>query len=1320
MSRWFRCIGYLRFFALFALFTSSIVMAQVGPGSRITAPINDQVRVTLKGNTSPLARARYDQGPVPDSFPAERMFLILQRSPEREAALRRFIQDAHTPGSPSFHRWLTPEEFGELYGPEDSEVAAVAGWLQTHGFSVARVTKGKTAIEFSGSAGQVREAFHMEIHAYLINGELHHANSSDPQIPAALAPVIAGVTPMNDFRPKSYMEVLGEATYNPKTHQVTPQWTTASDVFALAPGDFAVQYDLNTLYAAATNGTGVTIGIIGASDVDPTVVANYRSLFGLAPINLNAVIDGTDPGEGNWATGESYLDVEVSGAVAPGATINLYTAADTSVQSGLLLAAQRSVDDDQASVLSTSYGTCEQELGSAGNQFWAALWEQAAAQGQTSFVSAGDSGSAGCDDFDIPQPSQYGLAVSGFSSTPWNISVGGTDFFYSSYNSGAGTQQTQVSTYWNLSPTTTPATSLLQPIPEQPWDRAFGLNLYDGGVYDPGASGATIVGGSGGASSCTSGVDASDGSFASCTGGYTKPAWQSGKGVQADRARDIPDVSLFAADGENDSFYPVCWGLDDCVPLSGGNMIVGAVGGTSASSPEMAGIMALINQKFGRQGQANYILYPLATQYPQVFHDIAIGSNNVPCDTGTPNCTVSALNDNTKGDLTLGHYYATAGYDEATGLGSVDANLLLKYWNSLSFKSSSTTLSLSQTSFTHGTPVHANVIVSGNGGTPSGDVGLSTTASPALNTGLGELTLQDGSASTTLDNLPGGQYQLTANYTGDTIFAPSNSTVSLDVAPENSTISLAGNYWNSSSNSFMPLSAGGSYPYGTYFAMDAQPIGVNAPQGGNDGIATGTVSFTDAATTGTVNSGAVNILVNGIAEWQSSVALPVGTNHVSASYSGDPSFNASTTRTPLTFTVSKAQTYSFLDAKPSPIALGSATTLTMNVGAPFSGPPCGDGACTFAFPLIAPPTGTVTFSFGTTVLGTVAVVSVAGAGTTDASVNLNNVTSLPLGTDIITAAYSGDANYNSATASFNVVVEQPATLSASANPSSVNQAEFTEITATVSGANGLPIPTGTVNFFAVGPGSDWTDTETLTSGSATSHAVQGGFFPPGNVPVTVSYYGDSTYGPAAINVSFTVTPGNVPPFSLSGSPVSVAPGATTGNVSSLTVAPEGGFTGAVYLSCALTNYPNGAEYLPTCNIPTFINISGTTAATASMTVNSTAPASNGTLPVWQKWHLPGHPSLLGTCTGAMISVLFVLWILAYRRDWRRRSFSFLFIVAVLCGLAACGGGGSEVGGGGGGATNPGTTPGTYMFTVSGSLTANGTTQAQTTVTVTIQ
>lgn len=100
----------------------------------------------------------------------------------------------------------------------------------------------------------------------------------------------------------------------------------------------------------------------------------------------------------------------------------------------------------------------------------------------------------------------------------------------------------------------------------------------------------------------------------------------------------------------------------------------------------------------------------------------------MPCVSGSPSRTLSTVNDNTKGLFALG-YYAGAGYDQATGLGSVDANRLVQYWNSLSFASSSTSLNLSETTFTQGTPINVNVSVTGSGGTPSGDVGLLTTQS---------------------------------------------------------------------------------------------------------------------------------------------------------------------------------------------------------------------------------------------------------------------------------------------------------------------------------------------------------------------------------------------------------------------------------------------------------------------------------------------------------------------------------------------------------------------------------------------------------------
>ena len=1291
---------------LFAVLAGNPALAQSTPSARISQPIDEQQRVTLKGNVYPLAQARYDQGAVSDTFPAERMLLLLRRSPEKETALRQFLQDVHTPGSPSYHQWLTPDEFGKAYGPEDTDVSAVIAWLQSHSFSVASASKGKTTIEFSGNAGQVRDAFYTEIHTYRIKGVEHHANNRDPQIPAALAAVVAGITPMNDFRPKSNAEVLGQARYDARTHQVTPEWTTyglPTPSLAVAPGDFAVQYDLNPLYSAGTNGAGVTIGIIGDSNVDPTTVAAYRAVFGLPAVAFNVIVDGNDPGV-NGAVIESYLDVELSGAVAPGATVNLYTSAGTNVQDGLYLEAMRAVGDNVASVLSTSYGECEQDLGAAANQFWAAVWEQAAAQGQTALVSSGDGGSAGCDDFDDSAPAQYGLAVNGMSSTPWNISVGGTDFYYSSYNGTIAAQDAQLATYWNLTSSSQPVTSLLTRIPEQPWNNAFGLNLYTAGVYNPAKFPITIVAGSGGASSCTTGTEAADGTIASCAGGYGKPSWQTGAGVPADGARDLPDLSLYAANGMNDSFYPICASLetssDGCSAGSSGLVNIYGVGGTSASTPAMAGIMALVNQKYGRQGQANFTLYPLAAQHPSVFHDVALGSNNVPCVQGSPNCALSALKDNTNGVYTLGKYYAAAGYDQATGLGSLDANLLLQYWNSLSFAATSTTLNLGQTSFPHGTPVTVNVGVTGSGGTPSGNVALLTTATPSVNTGVGDLTLQNGSASGSIDSLPGGQYKLTARYAGDGSFAPSTSaSVNLDVTPEASTISISGLDYNYTNGVLGTISSGGSYSYGFYMAFDTQVAGVHAAAGSTDGIATGTMVITDSASTGTIGSGTINLGSTSAAHWYAT-GLLAGSHSLVASYSGDSSFNPSASA-PFTFTISKAAPMSVARVTPSIIPLGGSTTLSMAVGISTLAPP---------------PTGTVTFTSGTKVLGTVQLIScmsslelstypcdIAGEGYSGASIN---VSGLPLGATTFTVAYGGDANFNAVTSSpFTVTVEQPAGLTATANPTSINELQWTAVTATVTGVTGVAAPTGFVFYDAIGPYGTWTGSENLVNGSAVMNFAGNGF-QPGTVSVLVTYEGDSNYAPSQVTIPFTVTV----PFTVGVTTVSIAaPGATTGNTSTVTVTPINGFTGTVNLSCTLTNSPAGAQYLPGCSIPATVSVTGTGAATAAMTVASTASTTGALI-------VPANNRMRRlTANGAVaLAGLFLCGIPALRRR-RRFLAGLLFVLASFGCFSGCGSGGGSGGGGRGGIS--GTTPGSYTFTVAGAsqgITATGT------VTVTIQ
>jgi subtilase family serine protease len=1249
-----------------------------------TEAIDEAKLVTLRGNVHPLAQARYDLGSVPDSFSASRMMLLLRRSPEREVALQQFLQDAHRQGSPTFHKWIKPDQFGELYGLDDSDIAAISGWLQAHGFTVSRIDRAKTAIEFSGTAGGVRSAFHTQIHTYFVNGQRHYANNVDPQIPAALAPVIAGISPINDFRPKSYIRNYGKATYDNKSKKLVANWTfpSSQDVLILSPGDFAMQYDLGPLYALGMTGSGVTIGLIGASNVDPTVVATYRSFFGLPANPLNVVIDGTDPGE-TYAVVESYLDVELSGAVAPAATINLYTAADTSVQSGLLLAALRAVDDDQASILSTSYGTCEQNLGSAGNLFWYSLWEQAAAQGQTSFVSAGDGGPAGCDDFDNDQPAQFGVAMNGFSSTPWNVSVGGTDFYYSSYNGTSSAQQNQLQTYWDTVATIFPTTSLLQPVPEQPWNDPFGLNLDDGGIYNSGFP--DIVAGSGGPSNCATGIEASNGTYSSCSAGYPKPSWQTGQGVPSDGVRDLPDLSLFAAAGENDTAYPLCAGEGDCV-VSDGDLSIGTVGGTSASSPAMAGILALIEQKYGPQGQANYILYPLAAQHSAAFHDITTGSNIVPCQSGTPNCILSTATDNTKGYYTLG-YDAGAGYDLATGLGSVDANQLFNNWNALSFKSTSTSLSLSPTSFTHGSAITVGVDVTGSDGTPSGGVSLVTTAIPQNNAGIKLLTLQNGAASASVNSLPGGQYKVSARYGGDGVFASSTSnSVSVDVTPEASNLSLFGTYYLYTKDTTGVLTNGGSYPFGSSITVEAQAVGVSAPAGSTDGIATGTVTFTDAASSGTLSSGPLNMGSGSTAEWLSST-FGVGSHSVSASYSGDPSFNASLSSTPLNFTITKASPAAQLSAVSSTIGRGQSIMLQFIVGDSVD----------------PPPAGTATFYFGNTVLGTATVAQTILTYPYINSAATLNVTSLPVGSDSVTAQYSGDANYQAAISNAVIVIvtqQQAGILTASANAPSLLPTQDMTVTANVAGISGQPTPTGYIGFDAYGPGGGYSASCTLANGSC-SFDFGGNYWSPGTVLVDVSYGGDSIYAPSGLVVPVTML--NM--FTMTAaSSVSFEAGATSGNTSALTVTPANGFTGSVYFACTIAYYPPGAKHLPTCSVPASVSVGSATAVTSAMTISSTGSAT-----------VSRAEEIRSPRWFAAQSLAFVAGILVIgfplRRRVRLRTTALILLIVLLGSMAlmSCGGGS---GSGGGSQKISGTTPGTYKFMVDGAYTPNASLTAE--------
>jgi len=686
--------------------------------SRISAAVDNTKLTVLRGNTHPMARAEFDRGAAPPSLPMEHMMLVLTRSAQQETALETLLAQQQDGSSPNYHKWLTPEQFGQQFGPSDQDIQTITSWLQSNGFQVNSVAAGRTTIDFSGSAGQVQAAFHTAIHSYVLtNGEQHWANSSDPQIPAALAPVVAGVNSLNNFPRKPLHHAAGvvrKSAATGKFERVSPQFTfaagcngTNTNCYGIGPGDFATIYNVPSTINGSLAGTGQTIAIVSDSDVYSSDVTSFRSNFGLPAINFNQIETGSDPGvvfsNGNGDEVEAILDVEWSGAVAQGATIDLVVSPTTNTAFGGDTSAIYIINGHISplpQVLSYSYGSCELSLGTSGNQFYNTEWQQAAAEGITVVVATGDNGSAGCDidqSNGFPtQPAEYGLQVNGLASTPYNVAVGGTDF--------NDLTLSQANTYFSTTSGT--IASAKGYIPETTYnDTCTNSIIYSSSVFGFGTftsaeaacNNATVqgdgfvvaAGGSGGVSACTTPNGPSP---ANCSGGYAKPSWQTGNGVPADGHRDLPDISLFAGDGTIQNFYIVCEsdlaGLEaSTVPapcsLASPYAYFVAEGGTSVSTQAFAGVVALIDQKLGsRQGNINPLLYALAngSSAASMFNDITVGTNAMPCivETGVTGCTVTGISNPTPTTVgLLSGYNATAGFDLATGLGSVNIGNLV-------------------------------------------------------------------------------------------------------------------------------------------------------------------------------------------------------------------------------------------------------------------------------------------------------------------------------------------------------------------------------------------------------------------------------------------------------------------------------------------------------------------------------------------------------------------------------------------------------------------------------------------------------------------
>jgi pseudomonalisin len=584
----------------------------VAAGSAVAAPVVPvtptapaPARIILSSNMPPQARPELEVGRVSPTLQLDRVILSLAPRPGAEAKLEQFLRDVQDPSSPRFHQWLTPEQYGAQFGLSDGQLREVTGWLEKQGLKVDEVARGRGWVNFSGSVAQVEAAFATELHEYSVDGVVHHANSIEPSVPRELGRLVSGVVSLHNFRR------AGQHTRPTPLDPARPQFTVGGG-HSMGPADFATIYNLQPVYSASNFGGGQTIAITSRAEIDLPDIRIFRNTFGLEPNDPVEIHNGPPPAESfEDDFEEAMLDTTWSGAVAPKATIDVVISASTEVSDGIDLSAQFAVDQNVGSVVSTSFGQCEALMGSAAVTFFDRLWSQAAAEGMTVFVSSGDSGAAGCNRSSDTRGK--GLGVNGICTSPSAVCVGGTQF--------ADTVHPNL--YWTVLNNFDNGGSALRYIPEIGWNESL-LNKDGDGLFSSGG-GASIV--------------------------FAKPSFQKAKGVPADGRRDVPDLSLTAAIHD---------GYD--VSLNG---VLFAIGGTSASSPAMAGIMALLNDKMGsRQGNINPTLYALgAAQFagtgPIVFHDVQSGNNSVPRQKG---------------------FVSGPGFDLVTGLGSVNAGALLSVW----------------------------------------------------------------------------------------------------------------------------------------------------------------------------------------------------------------------------------------------------------------------------------------------------------------------------------------------------------------------------------------------------------------------------------------------------------------------------------------------------------------------------------------------------------------------------------------------------------------------------------------------------------------
>jgi pseudomonalisin len=926
----------------------------IGQSDRIAAQPDLRGTTLLRGHVAAWAINANDRGAVPSDSPL-RLTFLLSRSPELQASFTQLLTDQQNPSSPRYHQWLTPQQVGEQYGPTQHDIDALTNWLGSQGLTVIETTSSRVFVSAVATASTVGSALATSFHTFDYNGKTRMSATVDPSIPTAFASIVTSISGLadTDIRPMHHGQAMPQAGQL-QQNGIQPQFDSGVNHY-ITPADFATIFDLKPVYSAGYTGAGQKVAIIGRSRVAPTDITGFEANAGLATNVPNVIIPttGADPGVTNDEDQfEATLDVERVIGTAPAVQTDLVISSNSG--GGLYTAALYEVETVLDPVMNISFGSCEVYAGATGVSQWDGLFSVAASEGISVFVSAGDSGAAGCDEqFGVPPAYQF-LSINYICASSYATCVGGTEFA-----EGANSAQ-----YWS----TTNGTGLVSAtgyIPEGAWNE---INVGVSSLSD------IVASGGGGASIYV-----------------PKPAWQTGTGVPADNARDVPDVSFPS------SFHDAYYG---CYAAGGGDCAAGRFYfyyGTSAASPSMAAVTALLNQKTGgSQGNLNLILYTIAASNPNAFHDATPASiNGTFCSIGSAsicNNSTPSANSFTGG---LAGYALTTGYDQATGLGSLDvANFLNAAAavvksnlapTALSIQGNASTISDSQTA------TFTAVLTSKTGGTPTGTVQFYADGS-RLGT---PVAFVSGMAVTAaLPFTAAGSYLISAVYSGDSTYASATAPgFQLTVTGLSSTIVA------SVSKTTIPV--------GT-----AQVVSIAVSPGSGTGTPTGLVIVNIGGPT--ANTSFTLPLVNGTVTTPAITFSAVGSYAITASYRGDSVFSSSNVTGP-SITVQRLPSVVQLSTITGTIGIGGAISYSVTLLSTVQ---------TATGTVIPVPTGSVQLYSNGVALGAPFSLSTQSFSLSQSPYNVFSTA----GTYTITATFAGDANWAPS------VTQVPLTLTVSSIP----------------------------------------------------------------------------------------------------------------------------------------------------------------------------------------------------------------------------------------------------------------------------------------------